>query len=556
MDITSFKFSHDKKSFIHKNETYILESTARNNNVLFRCKVDGCSELNSDLTKVISGSSVHNHLKRFSPQNNSNVINNTKLTKVIRPTGEIPKSSHRSTQKYSLNTKHHSPASSLSSPLSSMIESDNKSHNISSESTFTDNSNNTLQSHGAKIEEWIIIRNGLIDKIASQEIEITNLRATIESLNNELSSFKTVQPHNAYGGITSVVKKSTNTFAKKPKAVNISSAPSSSAARSSCFIIGDSHVRGLTQQFQSLVSNGWNFQSVFQPGAGFKAVGHTHSESPSLITPDAEDAVILICGTNDICSSTWDDVQHGIDALLLKFRHCQSICLVGVPLRHDSRGLNRHIIRFNTKVKNYILKLNSNLLYIDPTRFIKLKSYRFDGIHLNVSGKRMLCNKIKSEFLNNLTCSRDVQQHTPATPAVFVSTPKPLVSFDANSSDESMSPTHTFAQATLGPVQSPVSKSLSTVRSDSAVPESSIVSVPAAISTPQNLTPLNLSSMKSIHVDSLTSSGDTLNATQYVSFVDQSTPIRTIDESEKFNIPVLGPLTRSRIRNETQNFLK
>lgn len=78
MDITSFKFSHDKKSFIHKNETYILESTARNNNVLFRRKIDGCSELNSDLTKVISGSSVHNHLKRFSPQNNSNVINNKK----------------------------------------------------------------------------------------------------------------------------------------------------------------------------------------------------------------------------------------------------------------------------------------------------------------------------------------------------------------------------------------------------------------------------------------------------------------------------------------------
>lgn len=540
MDTTSFKFSSDKNSFSHKSETYILEGNARNNNVLYRCKIEGCNasiKLNSDLTKIVSGSSIHNHLKRFSPQSNTQ----SSKDKPIKPqthTFENQKNlhiiSHQSKSSPNTKPKSHaaSHSNSQSTPKSSLTDKDNRvSHNYSSDSTFTDK---TLQSQD-KCENWINARNGFIDKIASQEIEITQLKSIIASLQHELSTIKNPQ---------SIPP---NSIPTRTPTVHTSWAPAYMSSGGICYLVGDSHVRGLVQQFQSLVSSKWSFQSIFQPGAGFKTVADTHTDSPSLITPKPEDAVILMCGTNDICSSTWDDVQNGLESLLDKFHLCQSLCLVGVPLRYDSRGLNRHIIRFNTKVKNFVLSKNKDVFYLDPTHLIKPKAYRLDGIHFNVNGKRYLCNRIRNSFLNKITCTQPkvTDPCNPCSLGASNSTSHVPVSSRSN---VVKTPVQTSTQTTAIPAH-PIEWNVSPIVSHSAVP----APTPTAINTPSEHATLPSISSTAGHgvpsdINLSTSSIDTPNASQYVSLIDPMTPVNANGKNGPFSIPALGSI-RKNIRN-------
>lgn len=564
MDTTGFKFSKDKKSFSYKSEAYIFEGPARNNNVIFRCRVEGCNaslKLNCDLTKVVGGSSIHNHLRRFSPQSRPDTAKGsliTKQEKLLDPTGFNQNNPPRKMGSPNTSNKHNSPAASIfnfqSTTLSRMTDKDNDNidnrvpHNVSSDSTFTET---TLQSQNV-CDNWINVRNGLIDKIADQEIEITKLKSIIESLQNELTSVK----NNQLLSKNSHNKTQTSTSpTESPKSMSIhkSWSPSSTSSGGTCFIIGDSHVRGLVQQFQSLVSSKWSFESVFQPGAGFKVVANTHTESSSLITPKPEDAVILVCGTNDICTSSWDEVQQGLESLLNRFHDCHSLCLVGVPLRHDSRGLNKHIIRFNTKVKNFVLNKNKHVFYLDPTRLIKPKFYKQDKVHLNANGKRYLCNKIGKLFLNKITLNHSGVGHNIVSCSSTDTGTSSTVTATGTSSN------HISLKSSSDVVMSSVRTSTRITVNDSVQPLTCDVSTaPAAISTPSERTSLSFISSFADHgipvtLDSSSSSLDTSNASQYVSFIDPTTPVHTNKHDGPFNIPIIRPITRSvsKIRNSS-----
>lgn len=103
-----------------------------------------------------------------------------------------------------------------------------------------------------------------------------------------------------------------------------------------------------------------------------------------------------MCGTNDICSTQWENVQEALDTLLSKIQHCEQLCLVQVPLRYDRKKLNYHIQRFNTKVKTYMQSKSRNVHFLNPMKFLKPSDYTVDGVHMNRKGKLKLCKKLNT----------------------------------------------------------------------------------------------------------------------------------------------------------------
>lgn len=168
----------------------------------------------------------------------------------------------------------------------------------------------------------------------------------------------------------------------------------------SCYIIGDSHVRGLSGKLNELLPTGCTAQAVFQPGAGYEAIANTHIKSPNLAYPSPHDPVIIMCGTNDVCVTQWESIQRAIEKIIQKFLQSQLLCIIGVPFRYDNRKLNYHITRFNTKIRYWAKSLSiSNcrtIQFIDPNNFLKTRDYAIDKLHLNYSGKTKLSRKIKN----------------------------------------------------------------------------------------------------------------------------------------------------------------
>lgn len=423
MDASSLIFSKNKQCFTYKNEIFNFTEECRNKTLLFTCKVEGCNakiKLNHDYSKIVVHSFVHDHLKRFSPNNplmknspsnqkppqtkSKDVINPHRVADTTPTSAKTPAATSISVTKTGLISRDMTLAHNKS--INDKI--DNKSNKPIQYQTIT--SDNKLVQTDMSGEEWTNTRDGLVDKIAKQEMEILQLREKVSALERELALKNNSQTSTSKNSHGAPRRKVATT---EPARVHMSRSTNTYTGSSKCFLIGDSHVRGLAQQFQDVsLDSQWTFESVFHPGAGFEAVADAHVRSPNLVSPSSHDTVIIMCGTNDICSSSWDAVRTGIDTFLNKFNHCKSLCVIGVPLRLDNTKLNKHITKFNTKVKNYIIRENSSLCYIDPTRLLKRHQYRYDGIHLNLRGKHSLCVRIRNVFLSKRRGSENLPHIT------------------------------------------------------------------------------------------------------------------------------------------------
>lgn len=244
---------------------------------------------------------------------------------------------------------------------------------------------------------WVQMKEGLLNKIIEQEKEILNLREKIGTLENVISC------KNA----TRKVEDGKQTFTAQ-------SFGDQRADGFYCYITGDSHVRGLSQELLTILPGHCHPQSFFRPGADFHSVANLHLDSPNLVDPAPEDCVVLMCGTADVCNTQWDVILKAVDTLITKFQRGKLICVVGVPLRFDRKKINFHIRRFNLKLKSYLESQNQHgLQFLDPNKFLKLNSYNRDRLHLNNQGKAKLCNKIASLIRSRL----NIQNSSPISPS-------------------------------------------------------------------------------------------------------------------------------------------
>lgn len=231
------------------------------------------------------------------------------------------------------------------------------------------------------MQDWIYMREGLIDKICDQEKEITNLKDQLKHLQEQL---RCELPR--------------SNISTTPASEKIQNTMNPKELVTSCFLIGDSHVRGLQDLFSQITPTSCKIGSFFQPSAGFHDIAEVHVQSPNLINAHNLDCIVIMCGTNDVCSSPWYTMQKALDILLLKFRPCKQILVIGIPLRYNITRLNSHTHRLNTKIKKYVMNkssIHNQVTYIDSTKFIKPRHYARDGLHFNKLGKIKLCEKIK-----------------------------------------------------------------------------------------------------------------------------------------------------------------
>lgn len=282
----------------------------------------------------------------------------------------------------------------------------------------SDNSNSCIDACCQTDRIWVHMENGLVDKVLEKEREIEQLKQKIATLELHIQfrdactcgppspRFITEAVCKTCGAVckttAAVCETSTAVWETKTNNTCSPSLPTQNTRldKFTCHIVGDSHVRGLASELSTIMPQGVNTEAVFLPGVGFHGLADQHVESPNLVTPGQDDCVVMLCGTNDICSTEWDTIQNALDILTNKFAICKMFCVVGVPYRFDNKKLNFHIKRFNTKLRSYLRLNMPNLVFLDPIKFIKSKDYIRDGLHLNKKGKNKLCKRIKLNILD------------------------------------------------------------------------------------------------------------------------------------------------------------
>lgn len=233
------------------------------------------------------------------------------------------------------------------------------------------------------------VEENLMEKIINQEEEITHLKNTIASLEFIIENRAAVQH---------VSRQDPNQqFVPNP----VQSVHHANNTKSTCHIIGDSHVRGLSEKFSAILPKNYSVQSFFQPGAGYQEVAAVQNQSPNLTSPSAKDSVIILCGTNDVGSTQWEHMQRALHDLAQKFKHSNLLCILGIPYRFSNKKMNFHITRLNTKIKNYVKSIldSNNICFLDPNKWLKRRDYASDGLHLNKLGKSKLCYKLKNVII-------------------------------------------------------------------------------------------------------------------------------------------------------------
>lgn len=269
------------------------------------------------------------------------------------------------------------------------------------------------------------------------------------------------------------------------------------------YIIGDSHVRGLSGELLSRLPKGCTSESLFHPGAGFQELAAVHSQSQSLIHPDSKDTIFVMCGTNDVCATQWDIVQRALDTIMIKFKHCSLVCIIGIPMRLDSKKLNHHIKNFNLKIKKYIQTKYENSQFIDTFKILKHKDFAVDGVHLNKGGKSKLCSKLKfilfSKVISPSTSCAARRDQQPLCPSPLLSDePCPdLITLDDYEEDHYvMSDTQQHTQQESLPETSLL---------DTPIPRESLISTPL-LANPVNYYRLTNISLNSFNRNTVHSS--------------------------------------------------
>uniref|UniRef100_A0A8D8ZAF1 Uncharacterized protein n=1 Tax=Cacopsylla melanoneura TaxID=428564 RepID=A0A8D8ZAF1_9HEMI len=248
---------------------------------------------------------------------------------------------------------------------------------------------------GLEPQAWIQMRNGFIDTIVQKETEIMDLKNQIKSLEHLLQTLTNAPSIPEFYTETGV-SSNMQAYTKDKDTIT------------SCYIIGDSQVRGICEKVSQLLPNTCRVEAFFQPGAGFQQVARTHTTSPGLIHSDL-DSVVIMCGTNDVCITTWDEIKSALDKLASRFHDCKQTIVIGIPLRFDMKKLNFHIHRLNTKIRNYVQNnfKNNSIVFVNPSQFLKFKDYSVDGLHLNRQGKEKLSNKIKNNIAKHYSLHRN-----------------------------------------------------------------------------------------------------------------------------------------------------
>ncbi|KAG8251913.1 SUMO1 sentrin specific peptidase 8 [Homalodisca vitripennis] len=149
----------------------------------------------------------------------------------------------------------------------------------------------------------------------------------------------------------------------------------------------DSHGRSVSHIWLKTIEHSVRITAHVMPGARMCDV--LNAAGPELNVAGQDDCIAILAGTNDISNNGCADITEQIEALC-RGASGTNILIVGIPLRFDNTDLNEQISLVNHAIgiicSNYT---NVNFISLDSLR---RANYTRHGLHLNLGGKRVLCN--------------------------------------------------------------------------------------------------------------------------------------------------------------------
>ncbi|KAG8277982.1 hypothetical protein J6590_030522 [Homalodisca vitripennis] len=149
----------------------------------------------------------------------------------------------------------------------------------------------------------------------------------------------------------------------------------------------DSHGRSVSHIWLKTFERSVRITAHVMPGARMCDV--LNAAGPELNVAGQDDCIAILAGTNDISNNGCADITEQIEALC-RGASGTNILIVGIPLRFDNTDLNEQISLVNHAIgiicSNYT---NVNFISLDSLR---RANYTRHGLHLNLGGKRVLCN--------------------------------------------------------------------------------------------------------------------------------------------------------------------
>ncbi|KAG8278359.1 hypothetical protein J6590_021258 [Homalodisca vitripennis] len=152
-------------------------------------------------------------------------------------------------------------------------------------------------------------------------------------------------------------------------------------------IFTDSHGRSVSHIWLKTFEHSVRITAHVMPGARMCDV--LNAAGSELNVAGQDDCIAILAGTNDISNNGCADITEQIEALC-RGASGTNILIVGIPLRFDNTDLNEQISLVNHAIgiicSNYT---NVNFISLDSLR---RANYTRHGLHLNLGGKRVLCN--------------------------------------------------------------------------------------------------------------------------------------------------------------------
>jgi hypothetical protein len=161
----------------------------------------------------------------------------------------------------------------------------------------------------------------------------------------------------------------------------------SKSSKHKILLLGNSHLKGCSENVKIHVNDKFQVCGYIKPGAGVKGIlEQPPKDIDNLLT---KDFIVLCCGSNDVGKIKLSTVFNDLINFIKRVTHTNVIVLT-VPHRHDLKGshstINNEIITFNIK----LLKLSKlfphlSVIEINETRNL----YTNHGLHMNHQGKEI-----------------------------------------------------------------------------------------------------------------------------------------------------------------------
>jgi hypothetical protein len=153
-------------------------------------------------------------------------------------------------------------------------------------------------------------------------------------------------------------------------------------------LIGDSHLKGCSENMKIHVNDKFQVCGYIKPGAGVKGILEQPLKDVDNLL--AKDVIVLCCGSNDIGKIKLRTFFNGLINFIKRVTHTNVIVLT-VPYRHDLKAshstLNDEIITFNRK----LLKLSKLFPHLSVCEINEMRHlYTNHGLHMNYLGKELL----------------------------------------------------------------------------------------------------------------------------------------------------------------------